>query len=224
MAEEQQPQVQSLKKPIWASWWFWLIIIAVIAIIIFTGGSKNGEITPETVMPTQEVPEDDFLIETDSSDKEETEPVSEQETQADFPVQEDEPVTQEPAEQDECSTDEECETGYECVAGACQLIVCQPDCAGKTCGDDGCGGSCGVCDDGNPCTNNICIANGICMYENKANETPCEGGKCINGECVCQSDCAGKECGDDGCGGVCGTCDPIYTCVDGQCIIPILDI
>jgi hypothetical protein len=26
--------------------------------------------------------------------------------------------------------------------------VCVPSCAGKTCGDDGCGGSCGACDAG----------------------------------------------------------------------------
>jgi hypothetical protein len=35
---------------------------------------------------------------------------------------------------------------------------CEPDCDGKQCGDDGCGGSCGSCDVG--CT---CDASGICL-------------------------------------------------------------
>ena len=28
---------------------------------------------------------------------------------------------------------------------------CTPNCDGKKCGDDGCGGSCGKCDDGQVC-------------------------------------------------------------------------
>jgi len=35
---------------------------------------------------------------------------------------------------------------------------------------------------------------------------------------ACQAECVGKECGDDGCGGVCGTCPfPGDVCQDGQC-------
>ena len=30
--------------------------------------------------------------------------------------------------------------------------------------------------------------------------------ECVNGVCTCVPDCVGKECGDDGCGDVCGTC------------------
>ena len=50
----------------------------------------------------------------------------------------------------------------------------------KTCGDDGCGGSCGGC---------------------QGNES------CTEGSCVCVPDCGDKACGADGCGGACGTCD-----------------
>ena len=39
---------------------------------------------------------------------------------------------------------------------------CEPDCAGRACGDDGCGGSCGQCDDGDPCTTDDCT-NGGCQ-------------------------------------------------------------
>jgi hypothetical protein len=34
---------------------------------------------------------------------------------------------------------------------------CVPDCEGKSCGDDGCGGTCGVCDDGMLCSSEQCI-------------------------------------------------------------------
>jgi len=37
----------------------------------------------------------------------------------------------------------ECSGSDECESGVCE---CVPDCSGKTCGSDGCGGSCGDCD------------------------------------------------------------------------------
>lgn len=76
--------------------------------------------------------------------------------------------------------------------------ACQPDCANKICGDDGCGGSCGSC--------------------TGAQEM------CAQGTCVCQPDCAGKDCGSDGCNGSCGSCNPTtqtcngaQICVDTPC-------
>jgi MYXO-CTERM domain-containing protein len=57
-------------------------------------------------------------------------------------------------------------------------------CLGRTCGDDGCGGSCGSCTGGKTCS-----ADGACVS-------------------ACVPSCAGKTCGDsDGCGGTCGSCD-----------------
>ena len=35
--------------------------------------------------------------------------------------------------------------------------------------------------------------------------------------CNCVPKCGGKSCGDDGCGGSCGTCGPGKTCQSGQC-------
>ena len=63
-----------------------------------------------------------------------------------------------------------------CSNGQC---VCQPNCMGKFCGDNGCGGSCGDC---------------------------AEPLSCVSGQCICEPDCTGKTCGDDGCGGSCGVC------------------
>ena len=35
----------------------------------------------------------------------------------------------------------------------------------------------------------------------------------------CVADCSGKECGEDGCGGICGECSSNYTCSDeGECV------
>jgi len=65
-----------------------------------------------------------------------------------------------------------------------------PSCAGKVCGDDGCGDSCGSCGGGTTCA---------------------------DGECVCLPNCAGKNCGSDGCGGICGSCGSNYTCSGGTC-------
>ena len=83
-----------------------------------------------------------------------------------------------------------------CQDGQC---VCLPDCTGKDCGPDGCGGTCGDLD-------GLCPLGHLCTM----------WGQCV-GDCL--PDCAGKECGDDGCGGSCGTCSGTgtTTCWDGIC-------
>jgi hypothetical protein len=86
-----------------------------------------------------------------------------------------------------------CCTGISvCNGSAC----CTPDCFGKECGANGCGGSCGVC-----------------------------GGKqaCVGGICECAPDCTGKDCGDDGCGGSCGDCENNQWCIAGKCPPPGAD-
>ena len=42
---------------------------------------------------------------------------------------------------------------------------------------------------------------------------------CDDGQYVCEPDCSdGKECGDDGCSGLCGTCDDGLICDNNQCV------
>jgi pectate lyase len=42
-----------------------------------------------------------------------------------------------------------------CVCG--RAGACTPSCTGRICGDDGCGGSCGACDDGERCEGGACV-------------------------------------------------------------------
>jgi hypothetical protein len=72
---------------------------------------------------------------------------------------------------------------------------CVPTCAGKLCGDDGCGGVCGV----------ACASTHTCL----------------KGRCVCPPSCApSNACGPDGCGDSCGMCTGGRTCQGGQCTCP----
>ena len=72
-----------------------------------------------------------------------------------------------------------------------ECVHCWPDCDGKDCGPDGCGGICGVCFPGDFCQ--------------------------ANGKCNCLPDCEGKECGPDGCAGSCGECPEGQVCDNGTC-------
>jgi hypothetical protein len=74
--------------------------------------------------------------------------------------------------------------------------LCAPDCEGKECGPDGCGGSCGACPESAP-------------FCNMAFQ--CE---------ACEPVCAEKECGPDGCGGSCGACPTGWACAAGDCQPP----
>lgn len=71
--------------------------------------------------------------------------------------------------------------------------ACTPECAGKACGDDGCGGVCGDC----PAAFPFCL-----------------GGVCSN----CEPQCEGVACGSNGCGGSCGSCGAGETCESGACV------
>ncbi len=115
-----------------------------------------------------------------------------------------------------CVVDCGCPEGTFCTDGECS---CVPDCTGKDCGSDGCGGSCGQCDDGVFCTEDSC-EDGACVFPSK--EGSCAGGDglCLEGAC-CIPNCGNKKCGPDGCGGICGACIENAECVDdGKCSCP----
>ena len=79
-----------------------------------------------------------------------------------------------------------------CVPTTCQAL-------GTECGaaSDGCGGTlkCGGCGGTGTCNGGVCVA--------------------------CTPDCAGKQCGDDGCGSSCGTCASSEVCQSNRtCSVP----
>ena len=120
--------------------------------------------------------------------------------------------------------------------------VCTADCDGKVCGPDGCGGSCGTCAGATLCEQGACVCPAECAPEGKKECTDdthyrtcgdlnsddclewttsaCTGGDTCHGEgiCDCAPSCAGKECGDNGCGGSCGGCANGKTCDAGECV------
>lgn len=49
---------------------------------------------------------------------------------------------------------------------------CTPQCSGKTCGDDGCGGSCGNCANGESCESNACVSGGSGGNNNNGDAGP----------------------------------------------------
>ncbi len=121
--------------------------------------------------------------------------------------------------------------------------VCQPSCLNRECGDDGCAGTCGTCTGGKVCQAGlcICVASGhkaccdqaVCWVDSCGTVgekvADCPYG-CADTACQeCVPNCLGKECGPDGCGGVCGVCPtgacdglswtPAGTCsADGVCV------
>ena len=143
-------------------------------------------------------------------------------------------------------------TGYACATqqafqDKCQprykaCVACAPSCAGKQCGDDGCGGSCGTCfgcegqADASACQSGICMQPCCPNCGNRACGSDGCGGLCgvcadgqtcdpTTGACggACQAQCTDdtgqqRACGSDGCGGLCGTCSADQTCTNGQCV------
>lgn len=73
-------------------------------------------------------------------------------------------------------------------ATVCSVDVLPPNCEGKECGDDNCGGSCGEC-----------TCNELCK------------------DYQCEWICKYKECGDNGCGGSCGECGSWEVCTSWGC-------
>ena len=92
---------------------------------------------------------------------------------------------------------------------------CTPDCSGRSCGDDGCGGSCGSCNGLESCVSFSCQ----CTHES-CGSTCCESGQVCSGGACCNPNCSGLSCGDDGCGGSCGSCAADQICSAGSCVCP----
>ncbi|MEK7136815.1 MAG: peptidoglycan DD-metalloendopeptidase family protein, partial [Patescibacteria group bacterium] len=110
---------------------------------------------------------------------------------------------------------------FDATHTACPVDPLPPDCVGKQCGPDGCGGTCGEC-----FTDQVCNAQYQCAQcpssmdcdSRECGPDPVCGESCgdctpptacdTNGSCICIPDCTDKLCGeDDGCGGGCESAD-----------------
>jgi hypothetical protein len=117
----------------------------------------------------------------------------------------------------------ECGEGSPCFDGTC----CTPSCEGASCGDDGCGGSCGACEEGDMCADGACACAPQCDGKDCGDDGcgavcgECSGQDvCEAGVCVCTPDCSTAMCGGDGCGGSCGACATDNVCSGGVCVGP----
>lgn len=122
-----------------------------------------------------------------------------------------------------CDDSSDCTAPETCSGGACG---CVPDCDGKQCGSDGCGGACGGC-----AAEDVCNEAGQCECQPSCTNRECGSDGCdgacgacdigetctSGGQCECVPDCDGKQCGDDGCGGSCGACASGACSANGQC-------
>lgn len=113
-----------------------------------------------------------------------------------------------------CTSNSECQFNngitYACLNGTCRATYCvhtcgpcQPQCHGKSCGDDGCGGSCGSCPDptcqGGVLTTSVCEG-GVCALARRL----CGAGQvCYQNACCTKQPEPSCRAADlsDGCGG-----------------------
>ncbi|HHW95951.1 MAG TPA: hypothetical protein PK329_07795 [Myxococcota bacterium] len=150
----------------------------------------------------------------------------------------------------ECQSNEVCNDEFKCV-----LKDCKPECDDKECGPDKCGGNCGHCGEGEicntafECTEDLnchditaagqCIGNQLLYCQNaQLVREDCDaipGMVCTYSHAgqthlctypeVCQPQCEEKQCGDDRCGGSCGTCPDEQVCSTvGVCGPPCGDV
>jgi hypothetical protein len=102
-----------------------------------------------------------------------------------------------------------CCLGVCCQAPANQCnktsgMCCAPNCAGRECGDDGCGNT-GVCPPDNCPSGTTCNANGQCQSTSNCSAQNCPNG-CCDDSGACQPGNALAACGTGG--KPCATCDP----------------
>lgn len=118
--------------------------------------------------------------------------------------------------------------------------TCAPRCDGRACGDDGCGGTCGLCAAGAACDalgqcgdavpsecGRSCAELGYrCGDHCGASCGACgqDQERCVDHQCVCEPRCSVTSCEQpDGCGGSCPPCPRDRTCTDCPMALSVVD-
>jgi len=125
--------------------------------------------------------------------------------------------------------------------GASRPPACAPQCLDRACGDDGCGGSCGACDDGATCSDaGQCVATAppddcakscdelgyVCGDHCGTTCGTCAGAQdaCVDHACVCPPSCGVDSCEQpDGCGASCADCPRDVSCTDCPMALRVVD-
>ena len=123
---------------------------------------------------------------------------------------------------DSCDPTEGCKhlpMSIQCVDQAsCTVDICDPEIGCLNLPDDS------KCVGANPCIRGYCDPQNSCTYGAVPAGFPCGEplgwGNCSqNGVCQCAPSCKENGCGEDGCGGSCGSCGEWgYDCIEGACI------
>ena len=149
---------------------------------------------------------------------------------------------------DNCSSSETCSSGQSsCMSTpscscVCSSGVCCDGCnyrsSSNKCQEDvtteyyckdgtGCGQDVYVHHQDRYCSGSSSSCDGSLQWDAAVVSANCGSGeKCENGQlsctvssqCSCQPSCSGKQCGDNGCGGSCGSCPAGKSCSGGSCV------
>jgi hypothetical protein len=100
--------------------------------------------------------------------------------------------------------------------------TCSPNCAGKTCGDDGCGGICGACGSGTTCSpGGTCTGGGSCGHPicSTGGKLTASCDPCAQQVCAADSFCCNNQWDSICVGEVASVCH--QTCGGGTCAHPV---
>ena len=119
----------------------------------------------------------------------------------------------------EAGSEKNCDDGLACTLDTCSDSFCGHELQPYFCviPDLGCVPSLSASEQ-NACLRCVTESNPV-GWTGSEDGVPCgTGGVCYNRECCDRAaHCSGLQCGDDGCGGTCGTCSQGSTCQNGQC-------
>ncbi len=118
----------------------------------------------------------------------------------------------------------------------CAFYECAPDCNGKVCGPNGCGGDCGDCGDDEACSAGLCVyascadrcgerAPAGCWCDKHCEEyDDCCDDRCDLCPMFCEDDPCAAACATVDCGEIgecdCGGCAEDQICEINDCVVP----